>query len=262
MHFIYPERYAQHWEMLAEATKANYGPQEDVVIVMGNYLYNDLDQVREAYPNKKIVVYQLEPISENNTHWPPEIITRYLHEADEIWDYDLNNIEYLREKCGITALFRPFIFTERCCKNINSAAEKDIDVLFYGGYTEYRINFVNELQKNIPGKSFVWVNNTQHPTLDTYISRAKVVINIHQFENMPQQEQTRIFYLLSNGKDVVSEKSEYNVYGDLIHEAETPKEMATIIKLLLATYEPLRENHTKYLFKQLKYSEIFDKIVR
>lgn len=248
--------------MISEATKDNYYIEENAVVVMCNYLYNDLKHLREIHPNSKIIVYQLEPISENNTWWPPEVITRYLHEADEVWDYDLNNIKYLKEQCGIHAFFRPFIFSESCCKYVTPDVEKDIDVLFYGGYTEYRCNFVNELVTHIPGRSFVWVHNTLHPIIDTYISRAKVVINIHQFKNMPQQEQARLFYLLSNGKNVVSEKSQYNVYGDLVPEAETPAEMGIIIRSLLDDYDPLREQYIKYLFKKVKYADILDTVTQ
>lgn len=260
MQFIYPDRYAWHWQMLAQATTDNYYVEGDNVIIMGRYLHEDISQYRETYPNSKIIVYQLEPISENNAWWSTETITKSLHEADEVWDYDLNNIEYLRENLGINAYFRPFIFSESCCKYIDHDREKDLDVLFYGYYTEHRSKFVNEFTESC-GKSFAWITHIHHPVLDDYISRAKVVINIHHAEHLQQQEQTRLFYLLSNGKSVVSEKSRYNVYGDLVPEAETPQEMAEIVRQLLDSYDPLREQHRKYLFKNLKYNDIYNKIV-
>lgn len=258
MQFVYPDRYKWHWEMLAEATMNNYFVEGDCVVVMGIYLHEDISRIRELYPDSKIIVYQLEPISENNAWWDTNTITRFLRDADEVWDYDLNNIEYLREELGITAFFRPFLFSESCCKHIDMNREKDLDVLFYGYYTEHRSKFVNEFVEHC-GRSFAWIAHIHHPVLDEYISRARVVINIHHAENLQQQEQTRLFYLLSNGKDVVSEKSKYNVYGDLVPEAETPQEMAGIVNKLLAKHDTLREQHRKYLFKNLKYDDIYNK---
>jgi hypothetical protein len=102
----------------------------------------------------------------------------------------------------------------------------------------------------------VWLTHTLHPQLDEYISRSKIVLNIHHAEDLQQQEQTRIFYLLSNGKEVVSTKSKYNIYGDLISEAETPAEMAEIIYSKLSVYDPLKEAATKYNFKQLTVDNV------
>jgi len=261
MQYIFPNRYAQHWRMLSETINNNYFVDGDVLIIMGVYIQSDftVKQYREQYPNSKIILYQLEPISENNVWYKNEEITKYLHEVDEVWDYDLNNIKYLREACGIHAYFRPFVFSETCCKYVDHNKQKDIDVLFYGYYTEHRCKFINKLSEG--GKSIVWITHILHPTLDEYISRAKVVINIHHAENLQQQEQTRLFYLLSNGKNVISEKSRYNIYGDLVHEAETPEEMSKIIDRLIDNYDPLIEYHRKYLFKNLKYDDIFKKFV-
>jgi hypothetical protein len=105
--------------------------------------------------------------------------------------------------------------------------------------------------------SLMWLTNIFHSQLDEYISRSKIVINIHHAENLQQQEQTRIFYLLSNGKEIVSTKSRYNIYGDLIAEAETPAEMAGIINFKLSVYDPLKEAVNKYNFKQLTIDNVF-----
>jgi hypothetical protein len=257
MKFVYPERYNVHWKMIADAVCENYYC-EDAVVLMGVYLHEEISVYRERYPGKRIIVYQLEPIAANNAWWPEDIITRNLKDADEVWDYDIANIEYLRENCGICAFFRPLLYSKTCCNFVNPNAEKDIDVLFYSHYTEYRSKFMNEMCGGGNNSfSLMWLTNIFHSQLDEYISRSKIVINIHHAENLQQQEQTRIFYLLSNGKEIVSTKSRYNIYGDLIAEAETPAEMAGIINFKLSVYDPLKEAVNKYNFKQLTIDNVF-----
>lgn len=258
MEFVYPIRYSDHWKMLADATRKNYY-DGDAVVIMGVYLHEDISVYREKYPGKKLVVYQLEPISAHNAWWSADIITRNLKAADEVWDYDVVNIEYLRENCGISAFYRPFLYSDTCCNYVRSDVKKDIDVLFYSYYTEYRSKFIYELSTHY-GSSIVWMAHIHHPQLDEFISRSKIVLNIHHAEGLQQQEQTRIFYLLSNGKEVVSTKSKHNVYGDLIAEAETPKEMADIINRKLAEYDPMKDAYTKYRFKQLCLPDILKKL--
>jgi hypothetical protein len=56
--------------------------------------------------------------------------------------------------------------------------------------------------------------------LDSYIENSKIVVNLHYYD-AAIQEQSRIFYLLINGKCVLSETSIRNYYGDLIVEAHS-----------------------------------------
>lgn len=247
--------------MIAEATRSVYAHtvEEDAVVVMGVYLMESIQKYREQFPGRKLVIYQLEPIAlQSHTMWRKEDVIRHLHEADEVWDYDLSNIQYLREELGIHAFYRPFLFSEACCKYVDPTKEKDLGVLFFGYYTERRSRYIYEFHKYC-GYSFAWLTHVQHPELDDYVSRAKVIINVHHAENLPQQEQTRLFYLLSNGKDVVSERCKYNIYGDLIQEVDTPEEMADAVHKLLETYDPLREQHRKYMFKNLTYDDVYRK---
>jgi hypothetical protein len=116
---------------LAEATRKNYPVDDNPLVIMGSYLRDDnLDVYREKYPGRKIIIYQLEPISEHNLWWPPWFVTQNLHQADEVWDYDVTNIHYLREQCGIPAFYRPFLYSDTCCNFIKSDKQKDIDILF------------------------------------------------------------------------------------------------------------------------------------
>jgi hypothetical protein len=241
--------------MLADAIRENYYC-EDAVVLMSVYMHEEVSVYREKYPGKRIIIYQLEPISDHNAWWSCDVVTRNLKDADEVWDYDLTNIEYLRENCGICAFFRPFLYSNTCCKYVKPNAEKDIDILFFSYYTEYRAKFVNELVSRYCGSSMMWLTHTLHPQLDEYVSRAKIVLNIHHAKELQQQEQTRLFYLLSNGKEVVSTRSRFNMYGDLVAEVETPEEMAKIINSKLSVYDPSKEAANKYNFKRLTIDNI------
>lgn len=259
MHFVYPDRYSFHWSMLADAIRSNYY-QDNSVVIMGKYLHENIEQYRSEYPGCKIIVYQLEPLSVHNAWWKADIITQFLHQADEVWDYDISNIEYLREKCGIHAYFRPFLYSDTCCNYVDHNRHKDLEVLFYGYYTPHRSNFLSILTDRWGG-SFAWITHISHPLLDDYISRAKVVINLHHADNLTQQEQTRMFYLLSNGKTIISEKSRYNVYGDLITEVDGPYEMAEALYQMLPHYDVMDEINRKEKFKLLTYNDVLSKFV-
>lgn len=53
--------------------------------------------------------------------------------------------------------------------------------------------------------------------MEHFISRSKIILNIHANENH-RQEQIRINYLLTNNKCIISEKSNINYFDNLINE--------------------------------------------
>lgn len=260
MQFIYPARYHWLWEMLAESTKLNYYVGENVIVLMGVQLYEDVTKYRETFPNHKIILYQLEPLSEYNAWWSIDKLTSQLHKVDEVWDYEINNINYLRTEHNIHAVYRPFLYSENCCKYVTLGGKKDIDVLFYGHYTDYRSKYLDIVNKKFNG-STMWLSHIHHPLLDEFISRSKFVLNVHHSENLIQQEQARIFYLLANGKEVLSTRSKCNIYGNLITETDSPYEMGEILNEKLVNYDSDKEYYTKYLFKKLKYEEVFERTI-
>lgn len=207
------------WDDLETMIECNYQFKEnlDSVICLGTYLHESVDQIRLKFPEKKIVVYQLEPLIPNHW-WSTEHIIKNIKNADEIWDYDLDNIQVLKSY-GIDAKFVPIKYTESL-KRIKNKKHPDIDVLFYGTLTPRRYNIISQMinsdyyYNNI---NFVYLFNFDGPKLDDYISRSKIILNIHPHENH-RQEQARIYYPLINSKCVISEKSDRNYFGDLVLE--------------------------------------------
>lgn len=164
----------------------------------------------EKAAGNRVINYQLEQLYDGSM-WANEPNLRKLRLADEIWDYDVLNIEYL-EKRGIKAKFRPMMYS----KSLDTIKpnKKDIDVLFYGSINDYRSKALTYIQKNISGKIQTFTN-VWGSELERVISRSKIVLNVHYFPEV-RQEQVRLFYLVGNGACVVSEESRYNYFGNSI----------------------------------------------
>ena len=119
-----------------------------------------------------------------------------------VWDYSQRNVDWLKNQ-GINdaAIYVPIGYAPALSR-IDKSADQDIDVLFYGWLNERRQAVLNELERR--GLKVVALNNSFGAELDAYISRAKVVVNIHFYETKIF-EIIRVSYLLSNKKAVVSE---------------------------------------------------------
>ncbi len=220
-------------------------------------------------PESDMIFYQTEPIVEN--HWVnKDGIVKFLKEHNfyEIWDYDIQNVHYLRSM-GLDAKFKPILYT-KAYEIPNNDREKDIDLLFYGSLSEPRIRFLAELYNGTSYEteyiqtwgdcvSMVLYNVDDH-RLDEMITRSKVVLDLHNSgENYSVQRQTRISYLLANKCCVLSQKSNVNYYGDCILEFETPQQLLNILLPLLKSGEwKERGNYAYYKFKHEK--NLFKKI--
>ena len=83
---------------------------------------------------------------------------------------------------------------------------EDIDVLFIGSMDPRRRKIYEELIHKLPNKKIVFKSNVMSADKDLLISRAKIVLNIHQ-GNMQILEIVGLSKLLANKKYVISEKS-------------------------------------------------------
>jgi hypothetical protein len=133
----------------------------------------------------------------------------------------------------------------------------DIDVLFYGTASPKRGQWLSDVLFHIHETvNAVCLTNIFHPTIESYINRSKIVINIHNAPSVKQQEQPRLGYLLTNGKHIISEKSSINYYGDLITEVNNWKEMVISIHDILKNYDIENEKNIKNRFSQISYEHI------
>lgn len=210
--------FKSQWEDIETIVKDNYAYDDQDLIIIADHHRHEISYIKSLYPgHKKIIVYQTEPLVESHW-WSIDFIVNKLKQCDEVWDYDLDNIEILKTY-GIEAKFRPFIYSESL-KRIKNKKNKDIDVLFYGTLNERRYKILSPILDFLHGSlKIVFLNNICGKELDHYISRSKIILNLnaHDFD---RQKQSRISYCLINNKCVISEKSSRNYFDDCIVETE------------------------------------------
>jgi hypothetical protein len=119
-----------------------------------------------------------------------------------VWDYSARNVAALRE-LGVREAAHVPLGHAKALERIPHA-EEDIDVLFYGVYNERRMAPLRRLARG--GRKVTWVNGVYGEERDRLIARSRIVINIH-FYGESRLEVARCFYLLANGRFVLSEES-------------------------------------------------------
>lgn len=240
MDFYYRTVLAHHWNSLVEMIRENYQTDENEngVVHMATYLHQPADKLREetVKSNQKLIIYQLEPLVENQ-RWKIEHIVNNIKGADEIWDYDLQNIELL-QSYGIEAKFKPILYTNAW--NKIPKKECDIDILFYGSVSDHRNKFFsdfssltltgdNEKDQIFSCLKIVKLEGIADGALDDFIARSKIILNLSQFSGEIRQQQTRIAYALNNNKLVISQKAPINYFGDSIVQFETPNQFRELV---------------------------------
>lgn len=151
----------------------------------------------EPLPENSILV-NLEQL-ESNTLLPPHYFDRLLHHT--VWDYSAANVRLLRSR-GARNVTRVRLGYVPELTRI-SGKEPDIDVLFYGSLNPRRLAVLDQL--SAAGARVERLFGLYGAERDAYISRSKIVLNMHFYE-AKVLEVVRIFYLLANGVFVVSER--------------------------------------------------------
>jgi hypothetical protein len=118
-----------------------------------------------------------------------------------VLDYSIANTQALQASGIGHARHFPIRFMPILAR-VGTAADCDIDVLFYGSMNERRALILEGLQAR--GLNVVHLFGVYGAQRDAAIARAKVIVNIHFFA-AGIFEAVRVCYLLANGKCVVSE---------------------------------------------------------
>lgn len=159
-------------------------------------------------PGEKRIVFQMEQTVSDR--WFDERYLNVLENSRAVLDYSLANLSYLADK----KIAYPHVFHVPLgpvsgyaqWRGLNAqVAEKDRpSVLFYGDANAPRRKaYLEQLQKHYNVRI---INNLFGAELQTVISQAQVVVNIHYYEGA-LLESTRIFECLSLGAKVVSESA-------------------------------------------------------
>ena len=196
------------------------------IVVLGSYIFYPTDYFRGLYPNKKIIIYQLEQIVQFN--WHNNDYLNWIGESDEVWEYDIYNSAVLTER-NIKHSMMDFRYCKSLDKSLNDTNEYDIDVLFYGFMNHRRLNIIEPLQQNNYGRlRFVYAFGIDTDELDKYIKRSKIILNIHAFDEN-RQEKVRMLRPLCNGKMIISEHSQPSFFSDYIKEFSSVPMMNDLI---------------------------------
>lgn len=174
----------------------NQFDSQAVNIILGFQLIEELPR------DVRFIVYQLEQLSETEgwlLHKPHML--DILKKAEAVWDYSPENIEFLRLR-DISADFLPAGFSPVLKQIV--PMDKDVDILFYGSRNNRRgvvLQTLLEMGYNV--KALFGIYGDER---DRWISRSKLVINIHFYEaNL--FESVRVSYPVNNGVPVLSEIS-------------------------------------------------------
>lgn len=203
-----------HIELMLKSLYDHDPNYNNIVIILGyNVIHEEMKSFRKRYPNKIIITYQLEQLY-RGSKWVTSANIKFLRESDFVWDYDLENIEFLRSTFAIVPEFAPLQYAPKLTRLTQlDENSHDIDVLFYGELNDKRNSIITSIRNILPNKTIIASNNIWGNELDDHIQRSKIVLNLHYFDQN-RLEQARIFYLLSNHKCVVSEESNKNYYGN------------------------------------------------
>jgi len=204
----------------SNATINTFDPQATNIIVG----YQNLRDPSILRGNRHII-YQLEQLTEE-PDWFDQSMTEMLKGAHAIWDYSLENIQYLRDR-GFKHLHHLPIGFHPSLQTIPQT-EADIDVLFYGAVNDRREKILADLRSHCRVEELFQVYGPQR---DAYIARSKIVLNVHFYE-AAIMEQVRLSYLLNNARCVVSEESAINPFKDMLITAEYDRLVETCLGYL------------------------------
>ncbi|HIK36835.1 MAG: hypothetical protein N3D76_03980 [Geminocystis sp.] len=193
---------------------------------------------------RRIILYNLEQIYANSPFFEKGWNYQdYLFQYP-LWDYSLANISQLKQ-WGIDRIeYLPIGYMPQLTR-ISHAANKDIDVLFYGSINERRQKIIDGLlAKGVRVESLFGVYGEER---DSYIARSKIVLNIH-FYDAKIFEIVRISYLLANRVFVISEKGNNSEEEDYFSKG-----------LVFCDYESLVDACIEYLDKDEEREKIAER---
>lgn len=201
-----------------------------VNIIVGYHLLEFSDQLMQT----RYIPYQLEQL-DAHAGWYTDNARRILEHADAVWDFSEINIGFLRER-SIAAKHLPTGW-HRDLEIIPRAAERDIDVLFYGSINERRKQLLEALSEHAKVKVLLGVFGRER---DEWIARSKIVLNMHYYPTRIL-ETVRVSYLLNNRAFVICEDSADNPFAG--------------VDLVTAPYERLIDTCREYLARPAAMSE-------
>ena len=168
-------------------------------IILGAHLLISYSKIPELPPGS--ILYNLEQLEDNRELWVSAYLS--LMRRYTVWDYSPENRKYLRS-LGINVEHILPISYYPGLECIKHQAEKDIDVLFIGSINPRREAMIAVMRAM--GLEVVTLFGYYGSQRDVFISRAKILLNVHLYE-AKILEMVRISFYLANKCCVISERS-------------------------------------------------------
>jgi hypothetical protein len=205
----------------------------------------------------RYIVFQTEALDERHGFAPhcPHYLD-FLPTASQVWDYAASNLAFL-EGLGCASIQHIPLGYAEPLERIRHATNKDIDVLFYGATTPRRLQVLEQLARR--GWRTEVLFGVYGEERDRAIARAKILLNIHQFETL-HLEQIRIAYLLNNRCCVVSECADIDPYDGGVVFCDHDKLVERCESLLAPGMERERERIAQTGYTTLKEIRTADSI--
>jgi hypothetical protein len=160
-----------------------------------------LDPGLKSHVRSDSIIVNTEQIyDEDPSGWKQDHILGWVRNF-ETWDYSPQNIAAF-DRLGVPGVRLLQLGHQPQLARIPKSEEKDIDVLFYGSTTERRHAIFRQISEH--GLKLIVLFGVFGRERDAYISRSKVVLNLHNHA-AEIFEIVRVHYLLSNSVAVVSE---------------------------------------------------------
>lgn len=183
---------------------------------------------------KNYIIYQVE---NEYRFYSREGYSHVIENAISIWGYSTKNIKLFKNYYQDVVHFVPPGLVRR-----KEGVERDIDVLFYGWWTDRRQRVIDELKRLGVEVKVIWgrFDPTFGEEMIDILMRTKIVLNIHAEDNSPL-ELFRIHEALSCGCIVMSEVTEelesYPIdYHRYVNFGHLQGMIANYIKITLSSY--------------------------
>mgnify|MGYP006980372491 CR=1 FL=1 len=193
--------------LIAELAEFDAVATERPAILLGWNLYP-----AEWRPTVRYAVYQLEPLS--HEYWRGQFAARrgLFVRANALWDYSTHNLDWLAAQ-GLEGKWLPLTYHPELCDISTPNSLSEYDILFTGVLTPRRQAVIEALTR----RCCVYAHSRWGSELVDAISRSKIVLNIHQHDELMPLEQVRVAYALNQGAFVLSEESADEPFPFLPH---------------------------------------------
>ncbi|MEQ1715201.1 MAG: tetratricopeptide repeat protein [Hyphomicrobium sp.] len=172
--------------------------EDRINIVFGAHLMSSHEAAHKIPAGS--VIFNLEQISGFGLDRYPvykNIVSRFV-----VWDYSPRNIEKLKELSGKSNIVHINVGYTPNLTCVPQTADQTTDVLFYGSLNARRDAVLDEIRSY--GINVKHLFNVYGKELDSEVANAKVVLNMHFYEDSIH-EIVRTSYLMANRKAIVSE---------------------------------------------------------